>query len=102
MRGSDEAMRSYSAGDYEISIEVSADTAHPGRKQVTGLVLGTLDTSMTIALAIPDGVAALSEVALDDAGNFILTDVAPGVYDLLIRPSDDSPGIRIPHLDIVI
>ena len=103
VRGSDEAvraLRAYSAGDYEITLDVSVDSAHPDHRQVTGLILGALDTPITIGLAFPGEVEALSTVSLDDAGNFILTDVASGTYDLLIRSVDNSPSIRIPDLVI--
>jgi hypothetical protein len=100
VRGSDDALRSYHAGDYEINVEVSADTAHPGHRQIIGLILGVLDVQMTIGLALPGEVDALTTVPLDDTGNFIIADVTPGTYDLIIRPADGSANIRVPNLDI--
>ena len=99
LRGSDDAMRSYRAGDADISLEVSADSTHPGRKQIVGLILGT-SGQMNIGLAAFGEMVPVSTAVLDDAGNFVLSDVALGVYDLLILPTDRSPGIRIPNLDI--
>jgi hypothetical protein len=101
VRGSDDALQSYHAGNYEINVEVSVDTAHPGRKQIVGLILCPADIQMTVGLARAGENEMLSSVALDDGGNFILTNVAPGVYDLLLQPADDSSGIRIPALDIL-
>ncbi len=100
MRGAEETMRSYHAGEYDISLEVAADAAHAGRHQITGLILGAVDTAITVGLALPGQMEVLNTVPLDDAGNFALSDIGPGIYDLLVLPSDNTPAVRIPALDV--
>jgi len=100
LRGAEDRVRSYHAGNTDISLDVCADPAHPGRKQIVGLMLGAGSGQMNVGLAALGEMTPVSTAVLDDAGNFVLSDVALGVYDLLILPTDSSPGIRIPNLDI--
>jgi hypothetical protein len=77
----------YQIGDREetgeLVIEVQEDAAHLGRKTILGLLTGINGEGMQASLW--QNGQAVTETSLDAFGNLALTNLLPGVYDLLIR-----------------
>ncbi|MDY6877282.1 MAG: hypothetical protein SWK90_13910 [Chloroflexota bacterium] len=82
VRGEREEPYLYQADDVQIAVEVQDDTERPGHKVILGLVLGTE----------PDGLEAhlwqanqrVIVVSVDDLGNFVIPNLAPGSYELIL------------------
>ena len=96
LRGDTASQKFYQAGDAQITLETQDDPAAPGSKQILGLVLG-LSTSDLQAQCLSAGME-VSSSPVDELGNFILSGLPPGEYDLILR--DDKLEIQIPHIVI--
>ena len=70
------------AGDAQLSLEVQDDPEHPGRKSILGLVLGIETGNLEARLL--QGDEHLTAVSLDDLGNFIIGNLLPGRYELML------------------
>lgn len=95
VRGGDYPPLVYEAGDAQVVIEVQNDST-PGHKSLIGLVLGVEPEGMIAHLW--RGEEAIQRVEVDELGNFILDNVLPGRYELVVRSSEME--IHIPSLDI--
>lgn len=82
LRGQDDDPLLYEAGDYQLTLEVQDDPVKPGCKVILGLVMGAEETQFQVHLW-QDGVR-IQEADLDELGNFVLAEVPPGVYDLIL------------------
>ena len=96
LRGETASQKFYRAGNAQITIETQDDPAAPGSKQLLGLVLGVSSSGLQ-AQCLRAGVP-LSSSPVDELGNFILSGLEPGEYDLILR--DDKLEIQIPHIII--
>lgn len=97
VRGDTEGPRLYEAGDWQIAIEITRDTAHPDRSALLGMLLGTEPAPpLTVALLLEE--ATMSQTAVDETGNFSFSDIAPGRYRL--RFSGDDLRIEIEEIEI--
>ncbi|MEZ4594408.1 MAG: hypothetical protein R3D55_25180 [Chloroflexota bacterium] len=86
LRGGDTGPLMYQAGDAQLSLEVQDDPEHPGRKSILGLVLGIETTNVEAKLLRGDVVE--TAVSLNPGGNFTVTNLAPGSYQLLVSGPD--------------
>jgi hypothetical protein len=94
LRGESAGQKFYQAGDAQITIEIQDDPAAPGSKLLLGLVLGITTAGMQVQ-CFRDG-EELSSSLLDQLGNFILSGLEPGEYDLVLR--NDDTEILVPDL----
>lgn len=83
LRGSADEPLMYEAGDYQLVVEIQDDPTKPGRKSVLGLVIGLEEVAFQAQLW-QEGVR-IQETSLDELGNFVFTEVPPGVYDLILN-----------------
>lgn len=81
LRGEEEACV-YTAGDIQIAIEVQDDAERPGRKTLLGLVIGAEPVGMQVHLWQDE--RRIVTVPVDELGNFVIPDLAPGVYELIV------------------
>lgn len=95
VRGGDFPPLVYEAGDAQVVVEVQND-ASPGHKLLVGLVLGVEPEGLIADLW--RGEEMIQRVEVDELGNFILNNIAPGRYELVVRSSELE--IHIPSLDV--
>jgi hypothetical protein len=89
VRGGENGPLIYQAGDAQLTIEVQDDLEKPGHRSILGLVFGADLTDMQAYLwQESKGVAA---VDVDELGNFIISGLAPGVYELILS----GPAVEI-------
>jgi len=89
VRGGDNGPLIYQAGDAQLTIEVQDDPEKPGHRSILGLVFGVDLAGMQAYLWQESrGVAA---VDVDELGNFIITGLAPGKYELILS----GPAVEI-------
>jgi hypothetical protein len=93
-RGETTGQKFYQAGDVQITIEVQDDPASPGNKLLLGLVLGISTDEMRVQ-CLRDELEVVDS-PVDDLGNFVLSGLEPGNYNLILR--DDEVEIQIPDL----
>jgi len=89
VRGGENGPLIYQAGDAQLTIEVQDDLEKPGHRSILGLVFGADLADMQAYLwQESKGVAA---VDVDELGNFIISGLAPGVYELILS----GPAVEI-------
>jgi len=86
----------YQAGDAQISIEVQADTAHPGRRLLLGFVIGLPAAGLQACLTQQD--QPIATVPVDELGNLTISNLAPGTYQLVLR--SPTAEVHFPDLEI--
>ena len=96
IRGEGAGPSTYQAGDAQVVLEVESDSEHPDRRVLLGLVLGRQAEGWTVDLWLQGELVAATQV--DELGNFVLTGLADGRYELVL--SDEETEIHIPDLDI--
>jgi hypothetical protein len=92
VRGEDDGPRLYEAGDVQLSIDFREDSRRPDCQELLGLMVG----------ADPAGFEAhlwraghrLVTVPVDELGNFVLHDLEPGRYDLIVAGSDTEIHVQ--------
>ena len=70
------------SGDVQIAIEVQDDAERPGRKTLLGLVIGAEPAGMQAHLWQDE--RRIVTIPVDELGNFVIPDLAPGVYELIV------------------
>ena len=95
VRGEGPEARLYAAGDWQISLEIQEAVEQPEHKTIVGLVLGP-EAAWQITLQQEEHVAA--SATANDIGNFIIDNVRPGTYTLLLRSVHAE--ILVPDLTI--
>lgn len=76
----------YQAGDTQLTLEIQEDPEHPGYKTILGLLLSAQMENMAAQLWQEGRPLACKEV--DDLGNFIFDNLAPGPYEIIITGPD--------------
>lgn len=97
LRGQTEGV--YQAENVHIAIEVDLDEAHPTRKVLSGLITGVETADWQVVLWPTGSLPATATTwPVDEAGNFTITDLAPGSYELILSggtPMGDTPLTEI-------
>jgi hypothetical protein len=96
VRGNDSGPLMYEAGDAQLTLEIQDDPEHPGRKSILGLVLGIETNDVEVKL-LREG-EVVTAVTLDLIGNFTISNLASGNYELIIS----GPSIEIHLLELPI
>lgn len=96
VRGDEQEPLLYDASAIQVSLEVREDGGRPGRKTILGLILGG-ETGDWRAHLWQEG-ERVAEAAVDELGNFVLSDLEPGGYDLVVGGS--KLEVHIQDLDV--
>jgi hypothetical protein len=97
VRGDEEEPYIYQAGDFQVVVEVQEDTEQPDRRMILGLLVGLEDTQGT-QVHVWQADVLLTTVAIDELGNFVVPDLVPGTYELIL--SGPEVEIHIQHLEV--
>jgi hypothetical protein len=96
LRGEGEEPFIYQADHIQIVIDVQDDAEQIGLKTLLGLVTGLESRDSTIQISQEDRVVATTSV--DEIGNFIISQLAPGHYKLIL--SGPNIEIHVPSLPV--
>ena len=94
VRGEEREPYLYQADDVQIAIEVQGDAERLDRKVILGLVIGMEPGRVEAHLWQADQRVAV--VSVDELGNFVIPDLAPGSYELILS----GPEIEIHIQDL--
>ena len=87
----------FQAEELQITLAFYEDPQHPGRQQLVGLLVGD-DAPERFRVQLWREDAWLTEIPVDELGNFAIDDLPPAVYDLkLIHPKLE---VQLNALDI--
>ena len=86
LRGEEKEPTLYQADDIQVAIEIQEDAEQPDRKVLLGLVIGTGPSGVEAHLWQADQHVAV--VSVDELGNFVIPDLAPGSYELILSGSE--------------
>jgi hypothetical protein len=96
LRGEETGPRLYQAGEAQVAIEIQDDATRGDRKTLLALVTG-VDTSELVAhLWLAD--RRVGQVPVDELGNLVVPDLAPGSYELIL--SGPEVEVHIRDLDV--
>lgn len=87
----------YAADEVQVIIDLQTDLQHPAQHMLLGLLLG-LDTPQNVTAQLWHADQPVATALVDELGNFILDNLAPGAYDLIL--SDDKTEIHVQALII--
>jgi anti-sigma factor RsiW len=96
IRGEDAEPLVYQAGDVQITIMIEPDTEQPDRQMLLGLLVAAGTEAWQAQ--IWQAAQLIANAPVDPAGNFILADLAPGVYELTLHGPDLE--IHIPAMSV--
>ncbi len=82
LRGGDTGPLMYEAGPARLSLEIKEDPERPGHKSLLGLLIGIEPAGVQAAIWRQGTALATSD--LDDLGNFVMTGLEPGDYELIL------------------
>jgi hypothetical protein len=96
VRGEQQAPQLYQAEEVQVVIGLQEDAARPGHKVVLGLVMG-MDLG-DVEAHVWQSSRLILTTQVDDLGNFVISDLAPGRYELILS----GPEIEIHIQDLEI
>ena len=96
LRGDENGVHFYQAGEAQITLEVQDDPAALGRKSLVGLILGNEVAELQAHLWRQE--QAVTSARVDELGNFTLSGLEPGKYELFLSGPDVE--IQIKDLEI--
>ncbi|HSF79848.1 MAG TPA: hypothetical protein VLA49_01360 [Anaerolineales bacterium] len=83
LRGEGGEALTYAAAGFNVVLEIQTDVDRPDRKMILGLLAGEAPGNFTARLEQES--RPIAEAQVDEFGNFILTQVQPGNYQLILR-----------------
>jgi hypothetical protein len=86
LRGEEDTLALYQAGDLHISLDVQEDVEKPDRQAIIGIILGADLHTLTVDLWRDD--QYLHTAYVDKTGGFTLSALLPGTYELIIKGAD--------------
>jgi hypothetical protein len=96
VRGEEEAIRLYRADTAQIAIGIEDDAGQPERKMLLGLVTGIKVHGVEAYIWQDD--RPITQVPVDELGNFVIPGLAPASYVLILTGPDAE--IHIQDLDV--
>ncbi len=96
LRGEEPGPTLYQAGDLRIAIEIQEDVEQQGRKVLLGLVTGVDSSDLQVQLW--RGNQRVTQVSVDEWGNFVFPDLEPGRYELIL--SGPEIEIHVQELEV--
>jgi anti-sigma factor RsiW len=97
LRGAEAGPLIYQADGLQVLIQIQEDVQQPGRKTILGLVTG-LDNPHQLEVHVWQAGQRIATAPVDELGNFALSNVTPGSYELIL--SGPEVEIHIQALDI--
>jgi hypothetical protein len=97
MRGGEQEPLIYQADEIQVMIEIQEETDRPDRRTILGLVIG-LSAPQELTAHLWQAEQRLLTVSVDELGNFVLSDIASGSYELML--SGPEVDIHIQDLEI--
>ena len=97
MRGGEQEPLIYEAGEIQVVIEIQEDVDRPDHKTILGLVIG-LDAPQELKAHLWATEQRLATIPVDELGNFVLSNVLCGSYELML--SGPEIDIHIQDLEI--
>jgi hypothetical protein len=95
-RGEEKGPRLYQAEDIQVSIEIQDDVERQDRKVLLGLVT-EMDTH-ELKAHLWQAEQLVTTASVDDLGNFVIADLTPGNYELIL--SNSGVELHIQSLEI--
>jgi hypothetical protein len=87
LRGAEEAPAIYDADGVRIILETQADFTQPGRWALLGLTIGLADPAQAVVHLWRDA-GHVAAVGPDAMGNFVISDLPSGPYELILSASE--------------
>ncbi|MEZ4661070.1 MAG: hypothetical protein R2911_26255 [Caldilineaceae bacterium] len=81
-------------------VEIDADAADSVLRVLTGLIQGPDLVGMTAQAIPPAGLSEIDPVPIDEFGNFSISGLRPGAYQLVIGRNDPPLEIHVQNLEI--
>ncbi len=100
VRGDEQPPILVDAGEAQIMLEIGTDDTRSSLRAVVGLIMGA-ESEMLTAVIWPvggDAAAPAASAPVDPAGNFLLSGLAPGAYELVLQ--GNTVEYRVPGLVI--
>jgi len=97
LRGGEQEPLIYEAGEVQVMIEIQEDADRPDRSTILGLVIGS-DAPQELKAHLWAAEQRLATVPVDELGNFVLSNVLCGSYELML--SGPEIDIHIQDLEI--
>jgi hypothetical protein len=97
VRGEGQEPLMYQAGEMQVMIEIEEDVDRPDHKTILGLVVGS-EAPQELEAHLWAGEQPLATVPVDELGNFVLSNVVCGSYELML--SGPKIDIHIQDLEI--
>lgn len=82
VRGEENGPLMYQAGDAQLTLEIQEDPEQTENKAILGLVLGVAPVGVMAHLW--QAGELITSVMVDNLGNFIISNLAPGDYELIL------------------
>lgn len=96
LRGQEAEPYLYEADEFQIAIQVRDDAEQPGRKAILGLAMGS-EPSGGLAV-VWQAHRRVTVVRVDELGNFVIPDLDPGSYELILS----GPHVEVHIQDLKI
>lgn len=93
VRGQAEEPFVYAAGDIQIMLQVQPDTQQADRRTILGLIMGLADPQAMQAILYQQSRRKTS-VEIDELGNFVIGNLSPVQYELILTSADTEIHIR--------
>jgi hypothetical protein len=97
VRGGAQEPLIYQAEEVQVMLDIQADADRPDQRTLLGLVIG-LDRPQGFAAHLWTAEEHLATVPVDELGNFVLSNLIRGRYELML--SGPKTGIHIQDLEI--
>jgi hypothetical protein len=97
IRGEGEAPLIYQADDIQVVVQAQEDAERPDRRAILGLVIGLTEGHELKAHLWRSGQRIVT-VPVDELGNFVIPDLTPGGYELIL--SGPELEIHIQELQV--
>jgi hypothetical protein len=95
VRGDEEGPLIYQADDVQVAIEAHEHADTPGRHAILGLVTGLEDLN-ELQVHLWQSAQRIATVPVDEQGNFVISDLAPASYELMLS----GPAIEVHIQDL--
>ena len=95
-RGGDRPPQVYRAGEIEVTLEFERDASQSGKGMLLGLLSGVDPSGLQTSLWQGEG--KLAEAALDELGNFVISEIETGTYQLIL--AGENFEIHLDDVDI--